>query len=67
MVGRMPLLNATQAAEELVGCVVLESTFNLSVGQIIQPLQQKGTEMNTQLEFSAQPPFTLGGGLFQIG
>ena len=67
MVGHMPLFNATPATEQLVGSVVLESPFNLPIGEVIQPPQKKGTEMNTQLEFSAQPPFALGSGLFQIG
>ena len=53
MVGRMPLLNATPATEELVSSVVLESPFDLPIGEVVLPLQFKGTEMNTQLEFSA--------------
>src|SRR5262249_710147 len=34
--------------------------------EVIEPLEQEGPEVNTQCQFSAQPPCALGGGALQI-
>jgi hypothetical protein len=42
----MPVLNDATATEELVGGVVLHSPVDLSVGEIIEPLEQQSTEVD---------------------
>src|SRR5215471_13491661 len=66
MVRGTPVVDNTPPTEELVGGMVLASPVNLSIGEVVEPLEQKGTEVDTQREFSAQPPFARGGGSLQI-
>src|SRR5262245_20350171 len=67
MVRCTPVVHNTPPTEELVGGMVLDSPVNLSIGEVVEPLEQKGTEVDTQLEFASKPPFPLGRGALQIG
>ena len=60
------MVHNTPPTEELVGGMVLDSPVNLSIGEVIEPLEQKGTEVDTQLEFASKPPFALGRGALKI-
>ena len=57
----------TLPAEESVGGIVLDGPFDLAVGQGVKPLEEQGPQVDPQPEFSAEPPFALGRGAFQIG
>src|SRR5687767_13301002 len=63
----MPVLHKATAAKELVRRIVLHGPLDLSVREIIEPLEQQSAEVNTQLEFATQPPFPVGRGAFEIG
>ena len=42
----MPVLNDATATKEPVGGVVLNGPVDLSVGEIIEPLEQQSTEVD---------------------
>ena len=63
----MPVLDDATATKELVDGIVLNGPVDLSVGEIIEPLEQQSTEMDAQLELATQPPFAFGRGAFEIG
>jgi hypothetical protein len=44
----MPVLNDAAATKELVGGVVLNGPVDLSVGEIIEPLEQQSTEVTSE-------------------
>src|SRR5262249_43610245 len=66
MVRCTPMVHNTPPTEELVGGMVLDSPVNLSIGEVVEPLEQKGTEVDTQLECMSKPPFALGRGALKI-
>src|SRR5262249_35544680 len=67
MIRCTPVVYNTPPTEELVGGMVLDSPVNLSISEVVEPLEQKGTEVDTQLELASKPPFPLGRGTLQIG
>jgi len=67
MVRCTPVVHHTPPTEELVGSMVLDSPGNLSIGEVGEPLEQQGTEVDTQLAFASKPLFPLGRGALQIG
>ncbi len=62
----MPLVHHPPAAEQLVGGIILDPPLDLAVGEVVEPLEQEGPKVDAQLEFSADPPFALGGGVVQV-
>src|SRR5499427_3669770 len=66
VVRRVPWIDETASAKELVGGIVLQGPFDLAISEVIEPLEQEGPEVDTQCQFSAQPPFARGGGALQI-
>jgi hypothetical protein len=66
MVGSMPGVDETSSAEELVGGIVLDGPFDLTVGEVVESLEEESPEVDTQREFSPEPPFPLGCGAFEI-
>ena len=66
VVGRVPWVDEASSAKELVGCIVLNGPFDLAIGEVIEPLEKEGSEVATQREFSAKPPFALGRGALKI-
>src|SRR5262252_7257812 len=66
VVRRVPWVDETSSAQQLVGCIVLKGPFDLAISEVIEPLEQEGPEVDTPCQFSAKPPFALGGGALQI-
>jgi len=62
----MPWADEPSSAEELIGGIVPDGPFDLTVGEVIEPLEKEDPEVDTQCQFSAKPPFALGGGALQI-
>lgn len=60
------MVHNTPPTEELVGGMVLDSPVNLSIGEVVEPLEEESPEVDTQRELSAEPPFPLGRGALQI-
>jgi hypothetical protein len=50
----------------LVGGIVLDAPFDLTVGEVIELLEEESPEVDTEREFSAEPPLPLGRGTLQI-
>jgi hypothetical protein len=50
----------------LVSGIVLDGPFDLAVGEVVEPLEEEGPQVDTQLEFSAKPPFALGSGTLKV-
>lgn len=67
VVGSVPGINNTPSAEKLVGSIVLDGPFDLTVGEVVEPLEEQGPQVDPPPEFSAEPPLALGRGVFQIG
>ena len=67
MVGWAPVVDHAPPTKELVGSIVLDAPVHLAVGEVIEPLEQEGAQVDAQPEFSAQPPFAFGRGALQIG
>jgi hypothetical protein len=67
MIRSVPQGDDPSSVEELVGGIVLDGPFDLTVGEVIEPLEEYSPQVEPQPEFSAEPPFALGGGAFQIG
>src|SRR4029450_5399416 len=65
VIGRVPWVDETSSAKELVGGIVPQGPFDLAISEVIEPLEQEGSEVDTQRECSAKPPFALGGGALQ--
>jgi len=63
----VPWVDETSSAKELVGGIVLHGPFNLAIGEVIEPLEQKSSQMDAELELASEPPFPLGRGTLQIG
>ena len=59
MVRSMPWVDEPSSAEELIGGIVLDGPFNLTVGEGIAPLEVENSEVDRQREWSAEPPFPL--------
>jgi len=62
----VPWVDETSSAEELVGGMVLDGPFDLTISEVIEPLKKEGPEVDTPRQCSAQPPCALGSGSLEI-
>jgi hypothetical protein len=47
--------------------IVFHGPLHLPVGEVVDLLEEQGTEVDAQREFAAQPPCALGSRPFEVG
>src|SRR5215470_6309429 len=67
VIGSLPGGDETASAAELGGGIVLDGPCALTVGEVGEPLEEEGSQVETPRAFSPEPPYSTSGGLPPLG